>query len=95
MVLCYILLTLSLLMYAEAVQNCSVTVGTYRDCLCGLMWRDIETLCHDELTYLQPILTQENLTCPFECLNNGIPFENGCHCIKAHGHCCETRKLDP
>ena len=96
--LCYTLLALSLIVYADskgAPRNCSAPiVGTYRDCLCGLMWRDVETHCQDDFTYYQPILTQENLTCPFQCLNGGVFVNNKrCSCgQKAHGLCCETRK---
>lgn len=98
MLLCYVLLAFpSLLMrYAEGTRNCTApVVGTYRDCLCGVMHRDVETRCHDEQTYYQPILTQENLTCPFQCLNGGVLINNKlCSCgPSAHGLCCETRKL--
>lgn len=86
-----------MIMYSEAAQMCTRTVGTYRDCLCGVMWRDVETQCEDELTYYQPTLTQENLTCPFQCLNGGTLFNNKiCICNRndppSHGLCCETRK---
>ena len=96
--LCCTLLALPLIMYAEGqgARNCSAPiVGTYRDCMCGIMWRDVETHCHDDWTYYQPILTQENLTCPFQCLNGGVFVNNKqCSCGQgAHGLCCETRKL--
>ena len=69
------MLTLALLALAEtAAQNCTVTMGTYRDCLCGVKYRDVETECHDDLTYYQPVVTQENFTCTHQCLNGGVPF---------------------
>lgn len=94
--LCYILLSSPLLiMRADATaRTCTQVVGTYRDCLCGAMYRDVETHCQDNNTYYQPILTQQNLSCPFQCLNGGELYQNSCICPQqSHGLCCEVRKL--
>lgn len=93
-ILCFAV-TMPLLVCAQSALNCTVTVGTYRDCMCGVKWRDTETVCSDRHTYYQPVVTQENLTCDFDCLHGGRLFRNRwCYCERGfHGRCCETREF--
>ena len=94
--LCCILLSSMLL--GDAERTCTRIEGTYRDCLCGVMYRDVETHCQDEDTYYLPELSQQNLSCHFSCLNGGILDQNNCICNavpgapRSHGLCCEVRK---
>lgn len=95
--LCCILLS-STILGGDAARTCTRIEGTYRDCLCGAMYRDVETHCQDEDTYYLPELSQQNLSCPFRCLNGGILYQNSCICNAvpgsppSHGLCCEVRK---
>lgn len=97
--LCYILLSSALLIRVGATRTCTRIEGSYRDCLCGVMYRDVEKHCQDEDTYYLPELSQQNLSCPFTCLNGGISYQNSCLCNAdpgaqpSHGLCCEVRKL--
>ena len=92
-ILFYTSLFLSLLISADTAHNCTQIVGSYRDCTCDVKYRDVERQCQDELTYYQPIVSQQNLSCQFQCINGGELFENKyCSCPpSAHGLCCEVR----
>ena len=87
---------------ADAALSCSDIVGEYRDCTCGIKYRDVETRCQDEHTYYQPVFSQQNLSCNFTCLNGGSydSLNRRCSCstpqnpiATSHGLCCEVRKF--
>lgn len=99
--LCCILLSSTLtgvMRRVDAARTCTRIVGSYRDCLCGIMYRDVEERCDDEDTHYLPEQSQQNLSCPFRCLNGGILHQNSCLCNArpdappSHGLCCEVRK---
>ena len=97
---CCSLLLSTILTPADATRTCTRTESAYyRDCLCGVMFKDVETHCQDEDTYYLPEVSQQNLSCPFRCLNGGTPSHNGCICNAgpdaqpSHGLCCEVRKF--
>eukprot|EP00731_Ephydatia_muelleri_P034842 Em0081g7a len=76
----------------EAQLTCQRAVGNYRDCTCGAQYRDVEQRCCNDQTCLQPTVFTENMTCPFQCLNNGtFDAENHlCQCSEgSYGICCE------
>lgn len=71
---------------------CQRAVGGYRDCTCGVQYRDVEERCCSSQTCLQPFVFTENMTCPFQCMNNGtyISDVNLCQCTEGgYGLCCE------
>ena len=87
---------------ADAALNCTDVIGEYRDCTCGIKYRDVETRCQDEHTYYQPVFSQQNLSCTFSCLNGGSydALNRRCSCstsqnpiAMSHGLCCEVRKF--
>lgn len=73
----------------------------YRDCTCGVQYRDIEKHCQDDHTYFQPLLRYESLECEFECQNGGIrhvldPIDEVylCDCRRrGFGECCQKGKI--
>lgn len=70
----------------------------FRDCTCGVKYRDYERNCEDSNTYYDPELTQPTHICPFKCENDGQLFHLGhnhyyCNCKPGFGgRCCETGK---
>ena len=72
--------------------TCQSAVGGYRDCTCGVQYRDVEKRCCSVRTCLQPVVFTENMTCPFQCLSNGtyIAEDHLCQCTEGrYGLCCE------
>ena len=96
---CCSLLLSTILTPADATRTCTRIEGAYRDCLCGVMFKDVETHCQDEDTYYLPEVSQQNLSCPFRCLNGGTLSHNSCICNAgpdaqpSHGFCYEVRKF--
>ena len=72
----------------------------YRDCTCGVQYRDIEKHCQDDYTYFKPLLRYETLECEFECQNGGIKHVLDpvaeiylCDCRgRGFGECCQKGK---
>ena len=70
----------------------------YRDCTCGIQYKDNETNCENSNTYLDPVLDQSDLICPFKCENDGDLYVLGenhyyCNCKPGFaGVCCEMGK---
>ena len=87
----------SLLLMLAAVLHlsygeCRFAIGDYRNCTCGVQYRTIEQRCCDSESCLPPVITTENLTCPFQCLNGGtFDVENNlCRCRFGYfGLCCQ------
>ena len=76
--------------------TCQSAVGGYRDCTCGVQYRDVEERCCSVRTCLQPVVFTENMTCPFQCLNNGtyIAEDHLCQCTNGrYGLCCEKGNI--
>ena len=76
--------------------TCQSAVGEYRDCTCGVQYRDVEERCCSVRTCLQPVVLTENMTCPFQCLNNGtyIAEDHRCQCTNGrYGLCCEKGNI--
>eukprot|EP00731_Ephydatia_muelleri_P038366 Em0734g2a len=82
--------------YANGEVMCYNYVGGYRDCTCGVQYRDLETRCCSEMECEMPIVWTENLTCPFVCQNGGtfdFTYEH-CSCPEGYsGLCCEKETL--
>lgn len=69
----------------------------YRDCTCGLQYKDVEERCCSATSCFNPTLRSENLTCPFQCMNGGVYHSryNFCNCTGTghYGLCCERGTL--
>lgn len=66
--------------------------GTFRDCTCGVRYRDEEVRCCNSETCEEPELISRNRTCPFLCQNGGeFDAKNReCDCPPGFfGLCCE------
>ena len=76
-------------------SDCKTYYGKFRDCTCGVQYRDVETRCCNVKQCSVPNVRTENLTCPLECLNNGQKLLDtnsiiGCRCSSDYGGtCCE------
>eukprot|EP00731_Ephydatia_muelleri_P027681 Em0019g554a len=73
-------------------MTCQIAVGDFRDCTCGVQYRDMEKRCCSDLTCLKPVALSENFTCPFVCANGGSysAETNQCLCAEGYGGlCCE------
>ena len=76
-------------------SNCKTHYGKFRDCTCGVQYRDVETRCCSVKQCSVPNVRTENLTCPLTCLNNGQKVIDtssriGCRCSSDYeGVCCE------
>lgn len=72
--------------------QCGTWRGSYRDCTCGVKYRDSEQRCCNEQTCFQPTFKFENLSCTFQCENGG-KFDTrvrACDCPEGYyGRCCE------
>ena len=98
-----IFLVFLLLQCCRSEQNCTIWhAKSYRDCICGIQYRDWEEQCHDEYTYFETTLHQDLLSDGFECCNGGIKqylpeFRYyTCNCMPGYyGFCCELRKKRP
>ncbi len=76
----------------EGSETCSRWRGQFRNCLCGKLRRDSEKHCHDDKTYYERILSQDDRECPFKCENGGTFDEaiNKCNCPDGFfGLCCQ------
>lgn len=75
-----------------ASAQCLRFRGQYRDCTCGVKYRDEEERCCNSHTCLEPELSSQNLSCPFVCQNGGV-FDDqlrSCSCQPGFfGLCCE------
>lgn len=78
---------------AAGEVTCKKYVGEYRDCTCGVQYRDFEERCCSEMECKKPMVGTENLTCPFSCQNGGA-YDSAyeyCSCPEGYsGLCCET-----
>lgn len=80
---------------------CKTHYGKFRDCTCGVQYRDVETRCCSQTECSIPIVRTENLTCPLTCLNNGQKLFDagskiGCRCKGNYeGACCEKGEDEP
>lgn len=78
-----------------ANSSCKTHYGKFRDCTCGVQYRDVETRCCSQTECSVSKVRTENLTCPLTCLNSGQKlFETsskiGCRCSGNYGGtCCE------
>ena len=88
---CLAVCLLQLACSAGAQESCKGYTGQYRDCTCGLQFRDREERCCSELTCFQPRLRTENFTCPLVCQNGGVGSRLPCNCAGTgrKGDCCE------
>lgn len=94
-----LLVALTLLMFLPETpqgqgpgMKCLYAVGNYRNCTCGVKYRIVEKRCCSSEECLQPVLSTENLTCPFVCENGGTYDSNKKMCLCPPGHyglCCE------
>ena len=74
------------------LAQCPLWQGNFRDCTCGVSYRDQEVRCCTAATCSAPVLSSHNLSCPFECQNGGILKKN-CTCQPGYfGLCCERGK---
>lgn len=90
----------SLLLYLASLAACMLLAfaecprwrGRFRDCTCGVSYRDEETRCCTADTCEAPVLISRNLTCPFFCMNGGIRDRDQLKCSCQPGFfglCCE------
>ena len=94
---CLLIILLAVLQQVVGISgfgtSCPRFVGKYRDCTCGVEYRDIEERCCNSLTCYEPVLRSENFSCTFECQNGGTRNTRGgrpCFCQKGyHGICCQ------
>ena len=76
-------------------SSCKTHYGKFRDCTCGVQYRDVETRCCSVKECSVPSVRTENLTCPLTCLNNGQKLSDtsskiSCKCSRDYGGaCCE------
>ena len=79
-------------------EECPRYVGSFRDCTCGVSFRDEEVRCCTPDTCQAPQLSSTNLTCPFVCQNGGMfnPEQRDCSCPRGfYGLCCERGENRP
>ena len=77
--------------------DCPQYIGEFRDCTCGLSYRDEEVRCCTADTCQAPLLSSTNLSCPFACQNGGTlkERERDCSCSPGFfGVCCERGERD-
>lgn len=94
---CLLIILLAVLQQVVGISgfgtSCPRFVGKYRDCTCGVEYRDIEERCCNSFTCYEPVLRSENFSCTFECQNGGTRNTRGgrpCFCQKGyHGICCQ------
>ena len=93
-ILLLITATAIFLVSAQPDQQCLFAIGDYRNCTCGVEYRIVEQRCCSSESCLEPILTTENLTCPFVCENGGTNVGNYlCSCRDGYyGVFCERGK---
>ena len=73
-------------------MTCQTAVGDFRDCTCGVRYRDLEQRCCSGSTCLKPVALSENFTCPFICENGGTYNAERSYCLCPEGYgglCCE------
>lgn len=93
-ILLLITATAIFLVSAQPDQQCLFAVGDYRNCTCGVEYRIVEQRCCSSESCLEPILTTENLTCPFVCENGGTNVGCVCSCRDGYyGISCEREEL--
>jgi len=85
--------------HVSLAKQCETWRGKkFRDCTCGIKYRDYERNCENSNTYLDPALGQTNFVCPFKCENDGDLYHLGdehfyCKCKPGFaGICCEMGK---
>lgn len=88
---------LTTVIFASSI--CKTHYGKFRDCTCGIQYRDVETRCCRGLAGCAiPLVRTENVTCPLTCLNGGLNLFDtsskiGCRCSRNYGGaCCEKGK---
>lgn len=82
---------------ARGERQCSTVYGEFRDCTCGIQYRDEETRCCDEETCYSPVLRSFTRTCQQGCANGGtfIDSYSFCECPEGFGGtCCERETIE-
>lgn len=75
-----------------ALAQCPHWRGKFRDCTCGVRYRDEEVRCCNPETCEEPDMFSRNRTCSFRCQNGGKfdAINRECSCPPGFfGLCCE------